>query len=325
MGIIHLTGEQLAAYIEGTLEARGMRRHVESCPICQARISDERLVRVLLSADSGSRRGHLDEEELAAYVDLRLPPGAMAEIDRHLAACDRCLAAWLDLREILGTESARSMPSASFDRARRSLLAPHWRKRERIDLGRLLVSFRGKAVNLLHVPPPPRESLLRESAARMSPPRRSSSGQDMDYLDIPAFLRSDPEDGKDSDKSKLPPEKSSEARSPSFSRSAKYSASMREEKSASPPAVTDISMDLAPGLELRVRTVGWDELEVTVVDTATGNPLPEARLQMACGPREDETVEFGGPSAQFHLPRPVRPSRLRVLHPVECEIELEFD
>ena len=59
-----------------------IRFHIDGCLLCQARLRDERLVRVLLDAPKGHDLGwHLDEGTLAQYLDQKLGREEMERID----------------------------------------------------------------------------------------------------------------------------------------------------------------------------------------------------------------------------------------------------
>ncbi len=92
----------LAEYLDGRLDDPAIRRHVEGCDLCRARLRDERLLRVLLGpGGTGDANKHVDDDVLSDYLDQALEPLRMKAVDRHLAHCDRCLASYLELKKMI--------------------------------------------------------------------------------------------------------------------------------------------------------------------------------------------------------------------------------
>ncbi len=108
----------LAEYLGGRLDDPSIRRHVEGCDLCKARLRDERLLRAMLGPGGAGVDGdHLDDEILAAYVDQRLELSRMREIDRHLAHCDECLADAIELKKLVDAPTTTSLPPHLHDLA----------------------------------------------------------------------------------------------------------------------------------------------------------------------------------------------------------------
>lgn len=147
MGIVHIKGPTLIDYLEGRLRARYVREHVEGCEICQTRLRDERLLRALLEVRAEhSASGHFDEDTLAAYLDQRLDPDTMRAIDHHLAACDECLARYLELRRLVDTPADRSVPFRLVAFAREALSTR--------TLGTLYLNTWASPVRIFYMPEP---------------------------------------------------------------------------------------------------------------------------------------------------------------------------
>lgn len=89
----HLSREDLEAYNRKDLPAARLlaaSRHVAECRDCAGRLLAHTGNPALPSLAADDDEGHLNYEQIEAYVDRRLPVRERAAIDAHLAACTHC-------------------------------------------------------------------------------------------------------------------------------------------------------------------------------------------------------------------------------------------
>jgi hypothetical protein len=100
----HPTDREFAAFLDGALtpdEIVALDAHLAECAACLARATafgTDRLAGLAASLSRAEGGLHLDDEELADYVDGR--SAARGEIEAHLAACRECGATVEDLRQL---------------------------------------------------------------------------------------------------------------------------------------------------------------------------------------------------------------------------------
>ncbi len=111
----HLTDRQLAAFLDGALaadEIHALDEHLSACADCReraARFGRDRLTGLAAALSREDAGPHLDDEQLAEYVDGR--SASRDDVEAHLAACGACAATVEDLRVL-----------------RRAIAAPRWKR-----------------------------------------------------------------------------------------------------------------------------------------------------------------------------------------------------
>jgi hypothetical protein len=89
----HLDTTQLLAIYHGDTEDFAALEHLASCSDCRKAFDDSRWVSVLRRSSELVETGpHLDQDELHAFRHSALSSARVAQIERHLRSCSRCLA-----------------------------------------------------------------------------------------------------------------------------------------------------------------------------------------------------------------------------------------
>jgi hypothetical protein len=108
----HLISGQIAGYLARTLppaEVLSLHSHLETCLDCRHALEEASLSRLpsaSLPLLCDTVDPHLTEEEMVAFIGRRLPEPRLAEVVRHLAACQICQDS-VAAMESVGTQPAR--------------------------------------------------------------------------------------------------------------------------------------------------------------------------------------------------------------------------
>jgi hypothetical protein len=120
--IPHLEAQELARYYLRRLSAEELLdagAHVQNCADCRgklARVADWSRGLGELSSQTEPLE-HLSYEQLARYVEKRLNAVQRAHVDRHVEACEMCLAELADLQRFAGEANVDPGVVARRDRA----------------------------------------------------------------------------------------------------------------------------------------------------------------------------------------------------------------
>jgi len=98
---VHLTDEQITQYRDGVLWNPVVAGHLRSCSVCQSRLRDARLLRVLLARPEEKNSAHPNPEELAYFLEGRPVGMTFTKIEAHVAGCPQCFADLQAIREQL--------------------------------------------------------------------------------------------------------------------------------------------------------------------------------------------------------------------------------
>jgi hypothetical protein len=104
----HLTRGDIARFASGALAGSELivfTDHLATCAECRARVAgpaDVAAARTRFEAAIGLADGHVDEDDVHAYVDGRLDVARRSEIDAHLAQCASCADEIRDLQSFAG-------------------------------------------------------------------------------------------------------------------------------------------------------------------------------------------------------------------------------
>jgi hypothetical protein len=157
---LHLTDEQLTQFRDGVLWNPVVASHLRTCPVCQNRLREARLLRVLLARPEQKKSPHPTPEDLAYYLEGRPPGMALTEIETHVAGCPQCFADLTAIREQFQPVSTpeEGPPEWVVVRAARDFQPPE----TRLNLGTLVVEWLNRIGPLLRLIPPSGQRVLGE-------------------------------------------------------------------------------------------------------------------------------------------------------------------
>jgi len=144
------TAQLLAIHKEGDTRDRVALEHLASCAECQHSFDDSRWLMVLRRLRGIVEAGpHPSSDELAAYRGQALSLPRIAQIERHLRSCDRCLAAYRRERVVDRKLAYSSPPLSLLKQVQR-----RFRPRPLRQLGTVLVRRLGEQLGLLFLQAP---------------------------------------------------------------------------------------------------------------------------------------------------------------------------
>lgn len=156
---VHFTDEQITQFRDGVLWNPVVASHLRSCPKCQNRLREARLLRVLLTQPEKRQSAHPSAEELAAYLE-RIQGGiAFTKLEAHVAGCPQCFADLTTIREQFQpvSTSEKVPPDWVVVRAAQDFHPPE----ARLNLGTLFVQWLNRVGPLLRLIPPSGQDALR--------------------------------------------------------------------------------------------------------------------------------------------------------------------
>jgi len=308
---VHLTDEQLTEFRDGVLWNPVVVSHLRSCPICQTRLREIRMLRILLARPEQKRSDHPAAEDLAAYLEGQ--PGGMnlTKLEAHVAGCPQCFADLTAIREQFQPVPTPddAPPEWVVVRAARAFHPPE----TRLNLGILLVHWLNRVGPFLRLIPPSgqRASLMLEAPpATMPEAPLEESGQELAFPSV-LFKMS--------------------ARAYRIERSFEPAESHRVEESEE--AREESSKEVEPvdvtigHLKVRITPQGRtrDQVTLTIVVTRSVDnaPAPGVQLSLEADQRTLATTTTGDNGvAEFPLPQ--GQATLVFQSPVRAELQISF-
>ena len=301
---VHLTDEQLTEFRDGVLWNPVVVSHLRSCPICQTRLREIRLLRILLARPEQKRSDHPAAEDLAAYLEGQ--PGGMnlTKLEAHVAGCPQCFADLTAIREQLQPVSTpeEAPPEWVVARAARAFQPPE----TRLNLGILLVHWLNRLGPFLRLIPPPEPNLAQGPASALG-----SSG--VAFLAFPSVLF----------KMSARAYRIERSFEPAESHRVEESEEAREESSK---AVEPVDVTIGH-FKVRITPQGRtrDQVTLTIVVTRSVDnaPAPGVQLSLEADQRTLATTTTGDNGvAEFPLPQ--GQATLVFQSPVRAELQISF-
>lgn len=153
---VHLTDEELTQFRDGALWNPVVASHLRSCPVCQNRLREARLLRVLLARPEQKKSAHPSAEDLAYFLEGGPMGVALTKLEAHVAGCPQCYADLTAIREQVPPRSGQenTPPDWVVVRAAREFHPP----RTPLNLGTLVVEWLRRFGLSLQLIPPAREA-----------------------------------------------------------------------------------------------------------------------------------------------------------------------
>jgi len=321
---VHLTDEQLTQFRDGVLWNPVVAGHLHSCPECQNRLREARLLRVLLAQPEQKKSAHPSAEDLAYFLEGKPISMALTKLETHVAGCPQCFADLTAIREQFQPVATpeEAPPDWVVVRAARDFHPPE----TRLTLGTLLVQWLDRVGPLLRLIPPSGQGAL--GIHVIPPPGQRAPGiiasPTAMMLDV-SSEESEPGVAFPSALARMSDRAQSMKRiyEPAGSHGAEGLGQVREEGSeeAEPVDVTigQLNVRVTP----QGRTRDQVKLTIAVTRSADNAPVPGVQLSLEGdeGPLATATT---GDNGVTEFPLPQGQATLVFQSPVRAELQISF-
>ncbi len=308
---VHLTDEQLIQFRDGVLRNPVVAGHLRSCPTCQNRLREARLLRVLLARPEQKKSAHPGAEDLACFLEGGPIGMALTKLEAHVAGCPQCFADLDAIREQLrpGSSQEEGLPEWVIARAARNFHPPE----TRLNLGTLVVQWLGRIGPLIRLIPPSGQrvlGILESPSAMMLEALSEESGPEAAFSSVLS-------------KVSFRASRIDRSFEPAVSNRAVEIVEAYEE---GPKEVEPVDFTISH-LKVRITPQGRtrDRVTLTVVVTRSVDNAPVSGVQLSLEiPQQPAAIATTGSEGKAEFPLPQGQVTLVFQSPVRAELQISF-